>query len=168
MCHVSGDSLMGLDENGVEVVLADSRNARLVLQTFRLEDSSWKLFERVQLTVIPEGTSCEAAAASVVVLVTGILGAVGAARRVERCCGGDLAASADDCCLRCRPRGRVGSGGDGESSGEGGSPTTTANCTAWSPMGGAFTAETNPWQYGGGPGADAAAAALEASADGRA
>jgi hypothetical protein len=59
VCHVSGDTLMGRDEDGVEVVLADSRNARLILQTFRLVDSTWRLFERVQLAIIPEGTSCE-------------------------------------------------------------------------------------------------------------
>jgi hypothetical protein len=62
VCHVSGDSLMGREDSGGDVVLADSRNARLVLQTFKLVDNTWKLFERVQLNIIPEGTSCDAAA----------------------------------------------------------------------------------------------------------
>lgn len=60
VCHVSGDRLMGLDAAGAEVVLADSRNARLILQTFKLVNGTWRLFERVQLLIIPEGESCVA------------------------------------------------------------------------------------------------------------
>jgi hypothetical protein len=59
VCHVSGDTLMGVDAAGRDKVLADSRNARLILQTFHLVHDAWKLFLREQLAIIPEGTSCE-------------------------------------------------------------------------------------------------------------
>jgi hypothetical protein len=59
VCHVSGDSLMGLDDAGEVIVVADKRNARLIVQTFRLDRGTWKLFQREQLLMIPEGTSCE-------------------------------------------------------------------------------------------------------------
>jgi hypothetical protein len=55
---------MGRDANGDEVVLADVRNARLIVQTFRLVDGTWKLFQREQLLLIPEGTSCDASTGS--------------------------------------------------------------------------------------------------------
>lgn len=59
VCAVSGDSLMGLDEAGGPVVLADARNAREVWQEFRLVDGVWLLFQRVQVEIYPEATSCD-------------------------------------------------------------------------------------------------------------
>lgn len=59
VCAVSGDSLMGLDEAGAPVVLADARNAREVWQQFWLVDGVWLLFQRVQVEIYPEATSCD-------------------------------------------------------------------------------------------------------------
>lgn len=58
VCAVSGDSLMGVDELGEPVVLADVRNAREVWQEFRLVDGEWLLYERWQVAIYPEATSC--------------------------------------------------------------------------------------------------------------
>lgn len=58
VCAVSGDSLMGVNELGEPVVLADVRNAREVWQEFRLIDGEWLLYERWQVEIYPEATSC--------------------------------------------------------------------------------------------------------------
>lgn len=101
-------------------------------------------------------------------LICGVLSAVGATMFALNTAAGatsppppTIAASAED------PGGGEVSEAPGGAD-EGGSNAAAANCTSWSPMGGEFNADTNPWKYGGGPGADAANAALEASADGRA
>lgn len=59
VCAVSGDSLMGMNEVGEPAVLADVRNAREVWQEYRLVDGEWLLYQRMQVEIYPEATSCD-------------------------------------------------------------------------------------------------------------
>lgn len=58
VCEVSGDALMGRDAAGNPVVLSDQRNARVIVQEFRLVDGGWRLFQRWLVDVVAEGVSC--------------------------------------------------------------------------------------------------------------